>query len=54
MFLWMMPIPPACAMPIASRASVTVSMAEDTKGMLSAISRVSGEESSASRGSTSE
>ena len=54
MFLWMMPMPPACAMPIASRASVTVSMAEDTKGMLSAISRVRRESSRVSRGSTSE
>ena len=54
MFLWMMPIPPAWAMPMASRASVTVSMAEDTKGMLRSISRVSREESSVSRGSTSE
>ena len=54
MFLWMMPMPPACAMPIASRASVTVSMAEETKGMFRSISRVSREESPVSRGSTSE
>ena len=35
MFLWMMPMPPSCAMAIARRASVTVSMAADTSGMLS-------------------
>ena len=32
MFLWMMPMPPSCAMVIASRASVTVSMAADSTG----------------------
>jgi len=32
MFLWTMPIPPSCAIAIASRASVTVSMAADTTG----------------------
>ena len=37
MFLWMIPMPPACAIPIASRDSVTVSMAEETKGMFRSI-----------------
>ena len=40
MFLWMMPMPPSCAMVIASRASVTVSIAADTNGMLSRMPRV--------------
>src|SRR6185503_15616391 len=39
-FLWMMPIPPSCAIAIARRASVTVSMAADTRGMLSSSLRV--------------
>ena len=30
MFLWMMPMPPSCAIVIARRASVTVSMAADS------------------------
>ena len=33
-------MPPACAMAMASRLSVTVSMAAETSGMLRAISRV--------------
>ncbi len=33
MFLWMMPMPPFCAMVMARRASVTVSIAADTIGM---------------------
>ena len=37
----MTPMPPACAIAIASRASVTVSMAEETIGRLSRIVRVS-------------
>src|SRR5947207_690797 len=37
---WMTPSPPACAMAIAILASVTVSMAEATIGILSEISRV--------------
>ncbi len=37
---WMTPIPPACAMAMASRASVTVSIAEEMIGRLSAIVRV--------------
>ena len=36
----MTPMPPACAMAMAIRASVTVSIAADTSGMLRAISRV--------------
>ena len=35
MFLWMTPMPPSCAMAMAMRASVTVSMAADSSGMLS-------------------
>jgi hypothetical protein len=34
---WMTPMPPACAMAMASRASVTVSMAEEMIGRLSVI-----------------
>ena len=37
---WSTPIPPNCAMTIAMSASVTVSIAEEITGMLSAISRV--------------
>ncbi len=37
----MTPIPPACAMAMASRASVTVSIAEETIGRLMRIVRVS-------------
>ena len=36
----MTPMPPACAMAMASRASVTVSIAEEMIGRLSAIERV--------------
>src|SRR3569832_2388377 len=53
-FLWMMPMPPSCARAMARRASVTVSIAADTSGMLSDISRVSRVLSSTSRGSTVE
>ena len=35
MFLWMMPMPPHWAIVIASRASVTVSIAAERIGMLS-------------------
>ena len=35
---WMTPMPPACAMAMASRASVTVSMAAERIGMLSSMS----------------
>src|SRR5688572_12274441 len=54
MFLWMMPIPPSWAMAIASRASVTVSMAEDTTGMLRPMLRVSRVLRLTSRGRTVE
>ena len=47
-------MPPACAMAMASRLSVTVSMAEEMTGILTAISRVTREATSASAGSTSE
>src|SRR6266498_3113281 len=40
-FLWTMPTPPSCAMAIARRDSVTVSIAAETSGMLSWILRVS-------------
>src|SRR5512143_2401955 len=40
MFLWITPMPPARAMAIAISASVTVSIAADTSGMLSGMSRV--------------
>ena len=38
---WMTPMPPACAMAMASRASVTVSIAEEMIGRLRRIVRVS-------------
>ena len=41
MFLWMTPMPPSCAMAMAVRASVTVSIAADSSGMLSRRLRVS-------------
>ncbi len=41
MFLWMMPMPPSWASAIASRASVTVSMAAEMIGMFSVSERVS-------------
>ena len=40
-FLWITPMPPSCAMPIAMALSVTVSIAAETSGMFSDISRVS-------------
>src|SRR5512137_1831312 len=39
-FLWMKPIPPLCAMAMAMRDSVTVSMAAETMGMLMVMLRV--------------
>ena len=51
---WITPMPPACAMAMASRASVTVSMAEDMIGICREIERVMREEMSTSLGSTSE
>ena len=47
-------MPPACAMAIAISASVTVSMAEATIGMLRGISRVMRVRISTSAGSTSD
>ena len=38
---WTMPMPPARAMAMASRASVTVSMAADTMGMANSMRGVS-------------
>ena len=51
---WMTPTPPACAIAIAMRASVTVSMAEAMIGMLSGMARVTRERISASEGRMSE
>jgi hypothetical protein len=51
---WMTPMPPACAMAIARRASVTVSMAEEMIGMLSEMERVSRVLMSTALGMTSE
>jgi hypothetical protein len=51
---WITPMPPACAIAIAICASVTVSMAEATIGMLSGMARVMRERMSASDGSTSD
>jgi len=54
MFLWMMPMPPSCAIVIASRDSVTVSIAAETIGRFRRICRVSWLDRETSRGSTSE
>ncbi len=54
MFLWMMPMPPDCAIVIARRASVTVSIAAETIGRFRRIVRVRRVPRSTSRGSTSE
>ena len=50
----MMPIPPSCASPIARRASVTVSMAAETIGMLMRMPREKAAAVLTSRGSTFE
>ena len=50
----MTPMPPACAMAMASRDSVTVSIADETIGMLSVICDVSFERRSTMCGMTSE
>ena len=50
----MTPRPPACAMAIASRASVTVSMAADMIGIDSEIERVNRVAVETSAGSTEE
>ena len=54
MFLWIMPMPPSCASAMASGASVTVSIAADTTGMLRRIVRVNCVARLTSRGSTLE
>ncbi len=54
MFLWMMPMPPSCAMVMARRASVTVSMAEESMGRPSRTDFVSCVPRSISLGRTSE
>ena len=54
MFLWITPSPPSCASAIASRDSVTVSMAADSNGMLRRMSRVRLVLRSTSRGRISE
>src|SRR5579883_2067779 len=50
----MTPMPPACAIAIASALSVTVSIAADTSGMPSSTSRVSRERVSVSPGRTAD
>jgi hypothetical protein len=47
-------MPPACAIAMAIRASVTVSMADDMIGRLSEISRVKRDETSTLEGMTVE
>ena len=54
MFLCMIPIPPSWAMAMANLASVTVSMAADTRGMFREMLRVSGVLRETSRGKTVE
>src|SRR3954465_14989529 len=54
MFLCTMPMPPSCAMAMARRASVTVSMAADISGILSAMLLVSCVVRLTSRGRTVE
>ena len=50
----MMPMPPSWAMAMARRLSVTVSMAAETKGILSSMSRVRRVRRETSRGRTVE
>ena len=54
MFLWMMPMPPMRAMEMAIAASVTVSMAAESRGMRRGISGVSQVEMSTASGVMSE
>ena len=54
MFLWITPIPPSRAMAIASSSSVTVSIADDTTGVLMRMFLVNNELRSTSLGSISE
>ena len=51
-FLWMMPMPPCCAIAIASRDSVTVSIAALSSGTLRRMLRVTHEVTSTALGST--
>ena len=53
MFLWITPTPPSRAIATAMSASVTVSIAAETSGMLSGIWRVKRLRTSTSRGCTS-
>ena len=53
-FLWMTPMPPCCAIAIASRDSVTVSIAALRSGTLTRMLRVIQDETSTSLGSTCE
>jgi hypothetical protein len=54
MLLCITPSPPSCAIEIARRDSVTVSIAEDINGMLSVIERVKRDSSLTAFGSTVE
>src|ERR1051326_7651704 len=54
MFLWRIPIPPSRASAIARAASDTVSIAAETRGMLSTMLRESFVVTSASRGRTAD
>ena len=54
MFLWITPMPPSCAIAIASRASVTVSIAADISGALMRRPVVRRVSSFTSPGSTAE
>ena len=51
---WMTPMPPSCAMAIARRASVTVSIAALTRGIARPMWRLNRVPRSASAGRTSE
>ena len=53
-FLWMTPMPPCCAMAIARRDSVTVSMAALSSGTLTRMFRVTHDVTSTSLGMTVE
>src|SRR3954452_1242872 len=53
-FLWMTPMPPCCAIAIARRDSVTVSIAALASGTFSRILRVNDDETSTALGSTVE
>ncbi len=53
-FLWIIPMPPSCAIEIARRESVTVSIAAETRGMFNSMSLVILDLSETSLGNTSE